>query len=107
MAQPFTNSYQWRKVREQVLKRDNYLCQIRGPKCTLDATVVDHIVPTDDGGPMLDPDNLRAACSWCNNWRAVKQKQHDGWRRNEAHVILVTSPPGGEARFYAEAHAGP
>ena len=59
------NSRAWRKVRRQVLMRDGYRCQIRGPRCTYAATHVDHIRPLADGGSH-DPANLRAACLNCN-----------------------------------------
>jgi 5-methylcytosine-specific restriction endonuclease McrA len=42
---------------------------IGGPRCTVRATQVDHIVPISEGGAMYDPANLRAACAPCNNGR--------------------------------------
>jgi len=60
----------WRRLRPQIMERDGYMCQIRGPKCTTLATEVDHIIPWRAGGAMYDPDNLRAACSNCNKRRA-------------------------------------
>lgn len=56
-------------VRIPVLERDGYRCQIRGPKCTVHANDVDHIVSRKDGGPLLDPNNMRAACAPCNRGR--------------------------------------
>jgi hypothetical protein len=56
----------WKRTRLQILQRDGYRCQIRGPKCKIKATEVDHIVNVDDGGARLDPANLRAACKSCN-----------------------------------------
>jgi 5-methylcytosine-specific restriction protein A len=56
----------WRKIRRQVLDRDRWKCQIRGPRCRGTATTVDHIVPWRDGGAIYDPRNLRAACRECN-----------------------------------------
>lgn len=67
----------WRAVRLQVLHRDGGMCQIRrGDGCTLTATEVDHIVPVADGGQLLDPDNLRAACRWCNRGRRPSTSKH-------------------------------
>lgn len=60
----------WRRVRLVVLERDGRLCQIRGPKCQIEANEVDHIVPWRAGGSFYDPDNLRAACGNCNKRRA-------------------------------------
>jgi len=59
----------WRKVRLEVLERDGWLCQIRGPRCKIVATDADHIVSWRDGGPLFDLSNLRAACSKCNRGR--------------------------------------
>ncbi len=51
---------QWRKLREQVLARDEYRCH-----CGQLATEVDHIIPVRDGGTDV-PSNLRATCTACN-----------------------------------------
>ena len=60
----------WRRLRPGVFERDGGMCQLRGPRCTLDATEVDHIVPWMAGGAVFDPDNLRASCGNCNKRRA-------------------------------------
>ena len=64
------SSSAWRKVRALILARDGYLCQIKGPKCTVGADTVDHVVSIAEGGALLDPTNLRAACQACNFGRA-------------------------------------
>jgi 5-methylcytosine-specific restriction endonuclease McrA len=61
-----------RRVRQAVLERDGYRCQIGAPGCLERATQVDHIVPRSHGGAMWDPDNLRAACERCNQGRRVR-----------------------------------
>jgi 5-methylcytosine-specific restriction endonuclease McrA len=58
----------WVALRKFVLRRDRFLCQIRGPRCTRHATQVDHIVPVCFGGSN-NPNNLRAACAVCNQGR--------------------------------------
>lgn len=60
----------WRRVRRAILDRDGRMCQIRGRKCDLEATEVDHIIPWLAGGALYDEDNLRAACATCNRSRA-------------------------------------
>lgn len=60
-------------VRIPVLERDGYRCQIRGRKCTVIATDVDHIVARKDGGALLDPNNMRAACVPCNRGRRDRE----------------------------------
>lgn len=57
---------QWRKVRAEVLERDNYECQIRRRGCAGRADRVDHIVPVDQGGQWYAISNLRASCRVCN-----------------------------------------
>jgi 5-methylcytosine-specific restriction endonuclease McrA len=59
----------WERVRRQILKRDGYVCQIRGPHCKQVATQVDHIVPHLQGGSLFDSHNLRASCQPCNRGR--------------------------------------
>src|SRR5262245_34594783 len=54
----------WRRVRELVLDRDGYVCQLCG---RLGANSVDHITPLARGGARLDPANLRAAHTTCNS----------------------------------------
>lgn len=56
----------WRKLREQVLERDGYICQV----CKADgrltaATEVDHIVNKASGGSDT-LDNLQAICKACH-----------------------------------------
>lgn len=69
---PFSELYRsaaWKKIRKLVLERDGYRCRIRGKRCTVVATEVDHIVPLIMGGAPLDLGNLRAACAKCNRGR--------------------------------------
>lgn len=56
----------WRRLRKQVLERDNYTCQMRLEGCTGLAVTVDHIQPIALGGAWWEPTNLRAACTKCN-----------------------------------------
>ena len=71
MAKPYKQKKQvyggpWRRIRQQVLERDQHQCQIRQQGCTRIATTVDHIQPLALGGEWYEPTNLRAACSYCN-----------------------------------------
>jgi 5-methylcytosine-specific restriction protein A len=67
MSTPYDHT--WQRVRLQILERDDYVCQVRGPKCKGKATQVDHIMSLVEGGARLDHANLRAACSACNAGR--------------------------------------
>ena len=52
---------QWIKIKQRILRRDQFICQY----CGLEADTVDHVVPRRLGG--LDNDeNLVAACRRCN-----------------------------------------
>lgn len=56
------STYRWRKLRQEILKRDNYICYYCGLPT---ANQVDHQSPVSKGG--LDtPDNLVSACKNCN-----------------------------------------
>ena len=62
------NTSKWRRIREVVLLRDSYTCQIHLPNvCKQRATMVDHIIPIAEGGEPFDESNLRAACGLCNS----------------------------------------
>lgn len=55
----------WRNLRARILAESPY-CAIRGKRCTIYATTVDHIVAIALGGDELDPANCRPACAACN-----------------------------------------
>lgn len=103
----FTGTAQWRRIRREVLERDEYRCRVHGPHCKVDANEVDHIVPVADGGALFDRSNLRAACKDCNIWRANRQKSRDGWKRSRAHIVLVVGSVGSGKSTYVSEHAGP
>ena len=64
----------WEAVRLVILERDAWRCQIRGAKCTLVATEVDHKIRPEDGGSRLGAHNLRASCRPCNASRGAKAR---------------------------------
>ena len=96
----------WRRIRAQILDRDNHLCQIRGPRCTTAATAVDHIIPVQSGGPWFDPANLRAACVNCNNGR-INQTRNEAWRTAGTRIALIIGPPGAGKTTYVNEQRGP
>lgn len=53
----------WPARRKRILQRDDYLCQIRGPRCTGRATDVDHI----ERGNNHDETNLQSVCRPCHD----------------------------------------
>jgi len=57
----------WRKLRKEILKRDDFRCLY----CGGPATHVDHVTPLDKGGTD-EPDNLASACATCNLRKGTK-----------------------------------
>lgn len=55
-----------KRLRFEILRRDNYACHYCGAKASEGATLqVDHVIPEALGGP-TEPENLVTACSDCN-----------------------------------------
>jgi 5-methylcytosine-specific restriction enzyme A len=56
----------WRKLRDQVMRRDNGLCQpcLKAGRVT-QASAVDHVVPKSEGGTDAEG-NLQAICEACH-----------------------------------------
>jgi 5-methylcytosine-specific restriction endonuclease McrA len=71
----FVRSNYWFYVRKDVLKRDKYRCSIcnqRLRKCELD---VDHIIPVQMGGQLLDKNNLRTLCRQCHRAKSSLDRE--------------------------------
>jgi 5-methylcytosine-specific restriction endonuclease McrA len=60
-----------KRIRREVLQRDNNVCQLGYIGCEGAATTVDHRLPASRGGK-YEPYNLDAACAHCN---AVKSDE--------------------------------
>lgn len=69
-----TGTRAWRETRARVLQRDNHRCQIRGPRCTINATEVDHRTPAYLGGTN-DPANLQSVCHACHAQKTAQESQ--------------------------------
>lgn len=96
----------WPTVRKAILERDQYQCQIQGPRCTGLANTVDHIIPVQKGGAWWDPDNLRAACAKCNDHR-IDRTRNEAWRNADTHIVLVAGPPAAGKTTWVQEHARP
>ena len=64
---PRSSAHRARVVR---IKRGNFACAIRGPRCTGRATTSDHIIALGLGGTDTD-ENSQPACQACNEWKAA------------------------------------
>jgi 5-methylcytosine-specific restriction protein A len=71
----FYASSEWRKLREQQLKR-HPLCVM----CNRPATVADHIKEIKDGGEKLSLDNLQSMCNGCHTRKTAEEKRKRGDR---------------------------
>lgn len=67
-----TNRTSWKALRAKALQRDEHQCQIRGPRCTVTATQVDHVQPTYRGGADELP-NLQSVCAPCHNEKTARE----------------------------------
>ena len=63
---------QWRRVRIQILRRDNWTCMRCNKKLAGADATVDHIVPLSKNGEKLSPSNLQAMCRACNSSKKDK-----------------------------------
>jgi 5-methylcytosine-specific restriction endonuclease McrA len=64
-----TNSATWKRLRQQILARDLWICAY----CGADATEVDHVLPVKHGGSD-DESNLTASCVRCNRSKGIKSR---------------------------------
>lgn len=85
-------------VRNQVLVRDNYECQIRGPLCLGIANTVDHIHPKAWGGT-AHPENLRAACKPCNLSKGARSDDVAFFRSSTAGTRPLRKIPPQTSRW--------
>lgn len=89
----------WRRVREQVLRRDGHRCRIV-PGCDLPGNVADHINPVYPGMPdaeFYDPRNLQAAC-----WPHNRGKAFEAAARRRAGQPRASRPQPGSRTVTAD-----
>lgn len=68
-----TRGYEWQRTRRRILRRDDHECQIRGPRCLVDANEVDKVTAVSLGGDPTDDDNLRAVCRPCHRSKTARE----------------------------------
>ena len=59
------------ELRQQIIARDNGICQICKKKCDPGEIEIDHIKPVSKGGKTI-PSNLQVLCSKCNRQKSNK-----------------------------------
>ena len=73
----FLQSAAWKRIREQVIRRDLNICQ--ACKVAIHITKkppeIDHIKPVSEGGSYTDFNNLQTLCSRCHKKKTAKEIQ--------------------------------
>ena len=70
----------WRRKREAVMKRDQYLCQLCKQKGRVtEATEMDHIVNVAEGGTD-DESNLQSLCTPCHDAKSQEEARRGAAR---------------------------
>jgi 5-methylcytosine-specific restriction protein A len=74
----FYNTARWRRLRDWYRKQHPLCreCEKRG--IVTPGAVVDHIVPIEDGGALMDADNLQHLCMACHNRKHSKSHGEGG-----------------------------
>lgn len=78
-------------VKIAVAVRDNGLCQLKGPPCTIRGEVYDHRVPYDWGGSSKDEDNIQMACPSCNGWKGNRWADTPNGRLTREEFMRLTA----------------
>ena len=64
LGRPAASVAEWKAIRQQVLARAGWRCQVCGVRRRLD---VHHMVKRSQGGSDFDLDQLVALCRWCHD----------------------------------------
>lgn len=83
-----TTTQEHKTWRVAVLNRDNWTCQIRGPRCLGRANIADHIKAVQLGGAEYDMANGQAVCLPCHKPKIAREATIGRARRRGI-------PPGG------------
>ncbi|KRM54807.1 phage-related terminase small subunit [Lacticaseibacillus sharpeae JCM 1186 = DSM 20505] len=100
----FYRSAQWLHLRQQILERDNGICQ----RCGMEATLVDHVVPSeDDWDDRLNADNLQSLCKDCHYYKTRREtaKRKKGVKRSMRINVIAGYPASGKTTYVAH-HCG-
>jgi len=96
----FYISTAWRKLRALVL-RQHPVCALCNRNA---ATLVDHIVPINDGGEPLDPANLRSLCASCHARLPGHGYQNEGrtTMKSSLTMLLILALSAAVSPLYAD-----
>lgn len=87
MSRHSSGGSKWKKLRLQILARDNHTCAY----CGGEATTIDHIIPKAKGGSDTES-NLIACCRTCNTLKSDKALQRIQWINSKyKHIIKNVS----------------
>ena len=111
---PKRYGYQWRKLREVVMRRDAGLCQVcKAAGVTKLAAEVDHIQPVEQGGSD-DLDNLQSICRECHKMKTAfesadgrVQAMPEWLPKPRIPVTVVCGAPASGKSTYVGKHASP
>src|SRR5699024_6920722 len=81
------HSTRWRKLRKQILLRDDYMCQYFLNKGLYkQADVVDHIIEVkDEITKAYEPENMQSLCHDCHNKKTIEEKRRTTERAKHEH----------------------
>lgn len=83
MSRHSSGGSKWKKLRLQILARDNHTCQY----CGSEATTIDHIIPKAKGGSDTES-NLIASCRTCNTAKSDKALMRTQWINPRYKTVL-------------------
>lgn len=89
-----TTTQEHKTWRLQVLDRDDWTCQIRGPRCIGRANIADHILAVLFGGSEYDLGNGQAVCLPCHKPKVAAEAAAGRARRYGRGGRATPSPRG-------------
>lgn len=93
-SKPFYNSKEWKKTREVILKRDNYICKHCGMPAE-EVHHIKHITPRNvyDLNITMNPDNLISLCKDCHFKVHKEERAQSVARSNKrrAHKRIINN----------------
>jgi len=81
---PYWINAEWDELRRVILERDHYACRY----CGQEAMQADHVIPRSQGGTDI-PDNLVAACEYCNKSKGGRTPEQAGMEMLDGRLPLV------------------